>query len=162
MPLNNSAEIAAFQDGITSPTAFVMDGEEFVMVALPRPWPRDGNTVLCTSPHELDGSGAIIVPMPTKAEVEKWRVFLKDAASKDPTANTTRHIRRWPKSMNGSCSQETKGAQKTISGNSPRSPATWKSSYGASHGAWRHLIMKPGRRRRKTSGSPREAPQPTS
>jgi putative DNA primase/helicase len=87
MLLNNSAEIAAFPDGVTSPTGFVMDGEEFVMVALPRPWPRQGNIVLCTSPHELDALGAIIVPipMPTKAEVEKWRVFLKDAASKDPS-----------------------------------------------------------------------------
>jgi hypothetical protein len=87
MKLNNSAEIAAFQDGVTSPTAFVMDGAEFVMVPLPRPWPRDGNTVLCTSPHELDAQGAIIlpIPMPTKAEVEKWRGFLKDKASKDPS-----------------------------------------------------------------------------
>src|SRR5580704_16009127 len=103
MELNNSAEITAFQDGVTSPTGFVMDGEEFVMVALPRPWPRDGNTALCTSPHELDAQGAIIVsiPMPTKAEIEKWRVFLKGTASKDssckyyPPYPTREEIDEW-------------------------------------------------------------------
>ena len=84
---NNSAAVAAFQDSPTAATSFIMDGEEYVMVPLPRPWPRDVNTVLCTSPHELDAQGAIIVPMPmpTKAGIEKWRVFLKDAASKDPS-----------------------------------------------------------------------------
>jgi putative DNA primase/helicase len=80
MQLNNSAEITAFQDGVTSPTGFVMDGEEFVMVALPRPWPRDVNTVICTSEHKLDASSAIVVPMPmpTGTEAKEWLARSKD------------------------------------------------------------------------------------
>ena len=80
MLLNNSAEIAAFQHCPTSPTGYIMGGGEYVAVALPRPWPRDGNTVLCTSPHELDAQGVIIVPMPmpTGTEAKEWRARLKD------------------------------------------------------------------------------------
>jgi D5 N terminal like len=61
-----------------------MDDEEYVMVPLPRPWPRDldppDDTCIVTSPCERDENGVAIIPFPgpTRAEILELRTLSND------------------------------------------------------------------------------------